>query len=78
MSNPQRKCTHCGIEANLTIVDDETRVCDKCLDSLFFKCDVCGEYWDDSYVEQHWLKDGRSVCEYCAEDFDEEDLEVFE
>ena len=69
-------CTLCGKEAELTIVDDVTRVCKDCLDANYFLCEECDEYWDDSYVEQFWLKDGRTICEHCREDFDDEEIEL--
>ena len=68
-------CTMCGKEAELTTVDEAVRVCEECLDAFFFKCEVCGEYWDSSYVEQFWLKDGKTICEHCREDFDDEDID---
>lgn len=68
-------CTHCGKEADLTTIDEDIRVCEECLDAFYFQCEVCGEYWDDSYVEQFWLKDGRTICEYCREDFDDEEID---
>ena len=68
-------CTICGKEAKLTTVDEVTHVCDECLDANYFQCEECGEYWDDSYVEQFWLKDGRTICEHCKEDFDDEDID---
>lgn len=75
MSKLLNQCTHCGKEANLTIIDDETKVCEECLDAFYFQCEECGEYWNDCYVEQFWLKDGRIICEHCREDFDDEEVE---
>lgn len=58
-------CTQCGKEnCSLTIVDEETSVCEE-----------CGEYWDDSYVGQFFLKDGRTICEHCRENFDDEEID---
>ena len=71
------ECTYCGAtNCALAILDDVTRVCYACLDAFFTKCDVCGEYWDDSYVEFFVLKDGRMICEHCREDFDDEDIDL--
>ena len=69
------ECELCGKEAKLTVIDDVTRVCEECLDSNYFQCEECGEYWDDSYVEQFWLKDGRTICEHCRENFDDEEID---
>jgi len=70
------KCTNCGAEnVKLTIVDDVEQLCDECLDSLYQLCDICNEYYDPGVVEFSVLKDGRFVCEYCAEDFDPDDFE---
>ena len=69
------KCTMCGKESPLTIVDEETRVCEECLDAFFTQCDECGEYWDDSYVEFFATNDGRLICEHCREDFDDDEID---
>ena len=69
-------CTLCGKEnCNLTILDDIDRVCDQCLESDFQLCDVCGEYYDPGNVEFFCHIDGRLICEYCKEDFDDDDFE---
>lgn len=71
-------CTMCGKEnCNLTIIDDVDHVCEECLDSHYQYCDECGEYWDYMVIEFTYLKDGRAICEYCAEDLDidEDDIE---
>ena len=67
-------CTMCGKEAELTILDDVDRVCDECLDTECTQCGECGEYYSD-HVEFFCLKDGRLICEYCREDFDDEDID---
>ena len=68
-------CTQCGKESTLTTVDEGIQVCEECLDAFYFRCEECGEYWDDSYVEQFWLKDGRTICEHCRENFDDEEID---
>lgn len=66
-------CTECGEEnCQLVIVDEQNHLCKKCLDDSYFLCEECGEYWPYDYVEDFHLKDGRTVCEYCAEDFEDE------
>ena len=67
-------CTECGKETELTFVTDEDRLCDECLESSFTQCDVCKEYYPDD-LEWFCLKDGRMICEYCREDFDDEDID---
>ena len=67
-------CTECGKEAELTFVTDEDLLCDECLESSFTQCDVCKEYYPDD-LEWFCLKDGRMICEYCREDFDDEDID---
>lgn len=70
------KCTECGaISDNLVPFDDGSMLCEVCLDSLYQQCDVCEEYYDPGNVEFHVHKDGRMICEYCAEDFDFDDFE---
>ena len=67
-------CTDCGKEnSNLIVLDDVGRLCEECLDSNYTKCDICGEYWGDGYVEFTVTDDDKLVCEYCMEDMDEED-----
>lgn len=67
-------CTRCGTEGLLNIIDDEDRICDECLDAFFTQCADCGEYWEDGYVEFFLTKDDRLICEYCREDYDDEDI----
>ena len=75
MSN-KRKCTECGADnVELVHFDDGSALCEECLDSLYQLCDVCKEYYDPSNVEFYIHKDGRLICEYCAEDFDEDEFE---
>ena len=50
------------------------QVCDECLDSAFTQCEECGEYYSE-YVEFFCLKDGRLICEYCREDYDDEAID---
>ena len=62
-------CTKCGVPSDeLTCVDEVTFVCPKCLDWDYIFCDGCQQYWYDIAVDFHYLKDGRTLCEYCAED----------
>ena len=69
-------CTECGKEnTHLTIVDEVTHVCDECLNSEWFQCDECLDYWNYDYVELFHLKDGRVVCEHCKEDFDDSEID---
>lgn len=69
-------CTDCGKEnSNLIILDDVDQLCEECLDSSYTQCDVCGEYWNDSYVEFFYPDDERIVCEYCMEDMEDEEDE---
>ena len=68
-------CTMCGKEnVKVTIIDDEEHVCGDCLDNEFFYCDECQEYWRCDIIESYTLKDGRTVCEHCIEDFEEDDI----
>ena len=73
MGDEIETCTLCGEACDeLTIVDDETRVCASCLDSYYTQCDVCGEYWADDAIEMTATEDGRLVCEHCMEDLEED------
>jgi len=65
-------CTRCGKETDdITVIDDETRVCSHCLEN-FDLCDVCGEYYDSDWVDIHHLDDGRTVCDNCIDSISEE------
>lgn len=58
------RCTMCGKECDdIQVIDDVTRVCPKCLEENFVKCDICGEYWDDTIEVRK--KKGKMVCEHC-------------
>lgn len=68
------KCTICGKDnTTVTIVDEKTHVCKQCLEREYFYCDECFEYWAYDFVDYHNLKDGRTVCEHCFEDYEESD-----
>lgn len=59
-------CTECGEETEVIIVDDETRLCEDCLDELdYIECDNCNEFWLWDAIKFYNLKNGNSVCEHC-------------
>jgi predicted RNA-binding Zn-ribbon protein involved in translation (DUF1610 family) len=66
-------CTMCGKKRELTVVDEVTEVCQDCLDNEFIQCDECRQYWLYDAIKFYHLKDGRTLCEDCAEDIDDED-----
>lgn len=69
-------CTRCGAsEVNVTIINDEDRVCDSCLEEAYLMCDECEEYYEEGSVEFYDEEDGRILCEFCHENLedDEED-----
>ena len=75
-------CTECGAEnVMVTAVDDVTMLCDDCLAENCLECDECHEFWMADAIEFYFLKDGRTLCEYCAEnlldegELSEEDIE---
>lgn len=69
-------CTCCGAEdVEITLVYEDEEVCDECLDREYFYCDACEEYWSYDAIDFFNLKDGRTICEHCAEDFDEDEFE---
>ena len=66
-------CSLCGKETHsLTMVDDETWVCDDCFEPNYFQCDVCLKYWPYNSVEHFHLKKEKIICEYCKEDYEED------
>lgn len=69
-------CTMCGREnCELTIVDEVEHVCEDCLDDEYIFCDECKEYWLWDAIKFYNLKDGRTFCEHCAEDVDQDEVE---
>lgn len=75
MSNFKEGCTMCGRKGcAITIITDMDHVCEECLDNEFFYCDECNEYWRCDVVDSYELKDGRTVCEHCVEDIDDEEI----
>ena len=69
-------CTMCDAEnCNLTIVDEKAHVCEDCLENEYILCDECGEYWLSDALKFYNLKDGRTLCEHCAEDVDPDEVE---
>lgn len=65
-------CTDCGKEnCSLIIIDDVGSLCEECLDSSYTQCSICGEYWNDSYVEFTYTDD-QIICEYCMDDIEED------
>ena len=63
-------CTMCeaqGVEVK--VIDEATQVCAECLDSFFFRCDKCGEFWlDDPDIgaEAFETDEGEILCPHCA------------
>ena len=61
-------CTECGKETEITVVDEVTRLCEKCLDVLdYMECDHCHEFWQYDAVTFYYLKNEDRLCEHCAE-----------
>ena len=62
-------CTECGAETTITVIDDETMLCEDCIADLdYIECDCCHEFWLWDAIKFYNLKDERTLCEYCAED----------
>ena len=63
-------CTECGKRRMVWLINDETRLCNSCIEDLgYLKCDYCGEFFPSDYVRFAISPDNRLVCEYCMEDF---------
>lgn len=72
-------CTMCGTEnQRLTVVDEVNHVCEECLDNEYIFCDECKEYWLYDAISFYHLKDDRTLCEHCAEDIDEDEIDFIE
>ena len=61
----------------VTFIDDKAPICDECLQYLGH-CDKCGEYWCPEDRSFYHLKDGKVLCEICAEGTPEEQIEYIE
>jgi hypothetical protein len=77
MSNELKgTCTLCGKKnCALTMIDEVDKVCEDCLDDEYIQCEECDEYWKWDIIKFYNLKDGRTLCEHCAEDVDPEEVE---
>lgn len=77
MSNELKgTCTLCGKNnCKLTMIDEVDQVCEECLDDEYIQCEECEEYWKWDIIKFYNLKDGRTLCEHCAEDVDPEEVE---
>lgn len=77
MSNELKgTCTLCGKKnCALTMIDEVDQVCEDCLDEEYIQCEECDEYWKWDIIKFYNLKDGRTICEHCAEDVDPEEVE---
>lgn len=75
------ECEYCGSkDVDLYCIQDYMWLCQDCLENEVTLCEECGELWISDAVEFYEAKDGRLVCEYCAdnlgltsEDEDEEE-----
>lgn len=67
-------CTNCGEEdVEVTLIDEETSLCDDCIEELdYIECDCCHELWKWDALLFYHLKDGRTLCENCADDLMED------
>lgn len=80
-NNKQYKgtCTMCGKKnTSLTVVDEEAHVCEDCLDNEYIQCEECGEYWLYDAIKFYHLKDEHILCEHCAEDVEESEVDFIE
>ena len=67
------KCDLCGSEGNLTFVGEEGSVCESCLDE-YILCPECGEYYQVNSIQFYELKDGSTLCQWCGEEVDEDEI----
>ena len=66
-------CTECGQEAEVTIIDEVTRLCEDCIEDLdYIECDHCHEFWLADVVEFYETEDGNTICEHCYEMLEED------
>jgi len=69
-------CTECGEEnVQVTLIDEVISLCDDCIEELdYIECDECHEFWLWDAIKFYDLKDGRTLCEHCAERLIEDGL----
>ena len=72
------KCSNCGKDnIVVSLIDEETSLCEKCIDELdYIECDECEELWLWDAVKFYNLKDGRTLCENCAEELLDDEIIV--
>lgn len=69
-------CTECGEEKMVWMIRDEIWLCDDCAeDQGWTQCAICGDFYMLDEVDFTELPDGREVCEYCMEDYPDNDPE---
>ena len=62
-------CTNCGKKAQVSIIDDETRLCEDCfIDLDYIECDNCTEAYLWDAIIFYNLKNGDTLCEHCGKD----------
>ena len=78
-------CTECGAETEITVIDEDTMLCEECIEELdYIECDYCHELWLWDVIKFYNLKDDRTLCEHCAEELledgeiTEEDIDFIE
>ena len=76
METTKGTCTLCGAKnIEVTLIDEVTSVCEDCRDEEYIFCEACEQYWKWDAIKFANLKDGRTICEYCAEDVDEDEID---
>lgn len=66
------KCSKCGRKKTVWQIREDLVLCERCADKLdWVQCDICKDFFPFGDVEFTELPDGRTVCEYCAEDLEE-------
>jgi hypothetical protein len=66
-------CPECGEKKMLWLIREDVELCDECAANDWTQCAICGDFYPWDIIEFTELEDGREVCEYCMEDFPNND-----
>lgn len=68
-------CPRCGQDTTIYYIDEGVVLCEDCaMEDGWEQCAVCGDFYPTFLVE-FTLLDDRMICEYCIEDYQNDDGE---
>ena len=68
-------CPRCGQDTTIYCIDEGLDLCEDCaMEDGWEQCAVCGDFYPTYLVEFTLLDDGM-ICEYCIEDYQNDEEE---